>query len=107
MAHRVSPQAEADLDDIWVYVAKEGGSMPATCLKGTSPVDSPVQSEAAMVVARTRFRGGVAVDVQVRERTHLALRRYRTLAGYPAKPMAEAGFEPTPSKLNGSRILAQ
>jgi len=23
MAHRVSPQAEADLDDIWYYVAKE------------------------------------------------------------------------------------
>lgn len=27
MAHRVSPQAVADLDDIWYYVAKESGSI--------------------------------------------------------------------------------
>lgn len=27
MAHRVAPQAEADLDDIWLYVAKESASM--------------------------------------------------------------------------------
>ena len=27
MAHRVGPQAETDLDDIWLYVAKESGSM--------------------------------------------------------------------------------
>lgn len=27
MAHRLSPQAEAELDDIWHYVAKESGSM--------------------------------------------------------------------------------
>jgi toxin ParE1/3/4 len=27
MAHRVAPQAEADLDDIWLYVAKESGNM--------------------------------------------------------------------------------
>jgi toxin ParE1/3/4 len=27
MAHGVAPQAEADLDDIWLYVAKESGSM--------------------------------------------------------------------------------
>jgi toxin ParE1/3/4 len=27
MAHRVTPQAEADLDGIWYYVAKESGSM--------------------------------------------------------------------------------
>jgi toxin ParE1/3/4 len=27
MPHRVAPQAEADLDDIWLYVAKESGSM--------------------------------------------------------------------------------
>ena len=26
MAHRVAPQAEADLEDIWLYVAKESGS---------------------------------------------------------------------------------
>jgi plasmid stabilization system protein ParE len=26
MAHRVAPRAEADLDDIWLYVAKESGS---------------------------------------------------------------------------------
>ena len=25
MAHRVAPQAEADLDDIWLYTAKESG----------------------------------------------------------------------------------
>jgi len=25
MAHRVAPQAAADLDDIWFYVAKESG----------------------------------------------------------------------------------
>lgn len=29
MAHRISPRAEADLDDIWLYVAKESGSMEA------------------------------------------------------------------------------
>jgi toxin ParE1/3/4 len=27
MAHRVSARAEADLDDIWYYVAKESGSI--------------------------------------------------------------------------------
>jgi toxin ParE1/3/4 len=27
MAHRVAPQAEAELDDIWYYVAKESGSV--------------------------------------------------------------------------------
>jgi toxin ParE1/3/4 len=27
MAHRIAPRAEADLDDIWLYVAKESASM--------------------------------------------------------------------------------
>ncbi len=27
MAHQVSPQAEADLDGIWLYIAKDRGSM--------------------------------------------------------------------------------
>jgi plasmid stabilization system protein ParE len=27
MAHRIAARAEADLDDIWLYVAKESGSM--------------------------------------------------------------------------------
>jgi hypothetical protein len=27
MAHRVAPQATADLHDIWYYVAKESGSV--------------------------------------------------------------------------------
>ena len=27
MAHCVAPQAETDLDDIWLYVARESGSM--------------------------------------------------------------------------------
>jgi toxin ParE1/3/4 len=27
MNHRIAPQAEADLDDIWLYVARESGSM--------------------------------------------------------------------------------
>lgn len=27
MAHRVAPTAERDLDDIWLYVAKESGSI--------------------------------------------------------------------------------
>jgi toxin ParE1/3/4 len=27
MAHRVAPQAEADLDDTWLYVAQKSGSM--------------------------------------------------------------------------------
>jgi toxin ParE1/3/4 len=27
MAHRVAPRAEADLDDIWLQVAKQSGSM--------------------------------------------------------------------------------
>lgn len=29
MAHRVAPRAEADLDEIWLYVAKESASMDA------------------------------------------------------------------------------
>jgi plasmid stabilization system protein ParE len=29
MAHRVAPRAEADLDDLWVHVAKESGSPDA------------------------------------------------------------------------------
>ena len=27
MAHRLAPQADIDLDDIWLYVAKESGSL--------------------------------------------------------------------------------
>jgi toxin ParE1/3/4 len=27
MPHRIAPRAEADLDDIWLYVAKESGSI--------------------------------------------------------------------------------
>jgi toxin ParE1/3/4 len=27
MAHRLSPTAEAELDDIWYYIAKESGSL--------------------------------------------------------------------------------
>jgi toxin ParE1/3/4 len=27
MAHRIAPRAEADLDEIWIYVARECGSM--------------------------------------------------------------------------------
>jgi toxin ParE1/3/4 len=27
MAHRIAPRAEADLDDIWLYTAKESGSV--------------------------------------------------------------------------------
>ena len=27
MAHRVAPRAQADLDDIWLYVAHESGSI--------------------------------------------------------------------------------
>jgi plasmid stabilization system protein ParE len=27
MAHRLAPHAERDLDDIWLYVAKESGSI--------------------------------------------------------------------------------
>jgi toxin ParE1/3/4 len=27
MAHRIAPQAEAELDDIWYYIAKESGSI--------------------------------------------------------------------------------
>jgi toxin ParE1/3/4 len=27
MAHRIAPRAEADLDDIWVHVARESGSL--------------------------------------------------------------------------------
>lgn len=36
MAHRVAPQAEVDLDSIWIYVAKGSGSMEiATRLVGS------------------------------------------------------------------------
>ena len=27
MAHRIAPEAEAELDDIWYYIAKESGSI--------------------------------------------------------------------------------
>lgn len=27
MAHRIAPRAESDLDDIWLYVARDSGSM--------------------------------------------------------------------------------
>jgi plasmid stabilization system protein ParE len=27
MAHRVAPRADADLDDIWLYVANDSGSL--------------------------------------------------------------------------------
>jgi hypothetical protein len=27
MAHRIAPRVEIDLDDIWLYVAKESGSI--------------------------------------------------------------------------------
>ncbi len=27
MAHRVAPRGEADIDDIWLYIAKESGSI--------------------------------------------------------------------------------
>jgi plasmid stabilization system protein ParE len=27
MAHLIAPRAEADLDDIWFYVARESGSL--------------------------------------------------------------------------------
>jgi len=27
MAHQIAPQAEADLDEIWLYVAKQSGSL--------------------------------------------------------------------------------
>jgi len=27
MAHRLAPEAEADLDDTWYYIAKESGSI--------------------------------------------------------------------------------
>jgi plasmid stabilization system protein ParE len=27
MAHRLAPHAERDLDDIWLYIAKESGSI--------------------------------------------------------------------------------
>jgi hypothetical protein len=27
VAHRVAPEAEAELDDIWFYIAKESGSI--------------------------------------------------------------------------------
>jgi len=30
MAHRVAREAEAELDDIWYYIAKEGGSIKIT-----------------------------------------------------------------------------
>jgi plasmid stabilization system protein ParE len=29
MAHRIAPRAETDLDDIWLYVARESASMDA------------------------------------------------------------------------------
>jgi plasmid stabilization system protein ParE len=31
MAHRLAPSAEADLDDIWLYAARDGRSMDVVC----------------------------------------------------------------------------
>ena len=39
MAHLVAPRAEADLNDIWLYVAKESGSMEVATLLVDSITD--------------------------------------------------------------------
>jgi hypothetical protein len=41
MAHRVAPRAEADLDDIWLYVAKESGSMDSFFSPPSPTSDAP------------------------------------------------------------------
>ncbi len=35
MSHRVSPEAEAELDGIWYYIAKESGSMDVAAVLWT------------------------------------------------------------------------
>ena len=50
MAHRVAPRAEADLDDIWLYVSKDSGSMDVA----TRLIDSITANPAAMVIAGSR-----------------------------------------------------
>jgi toxin ParE1/3/4 len=53
MAHRVAPRAEADLDDIWLYVAKESGSMEVA----TQLIDSI--TDRFLFLARFPFAGRV------------------------------------------------
>ena len=47
MAHRVTPEAEAELDDIWYYIAKESGSIEIA--------DRVVDSVTDRFVLLTRF----------------------------------------------------
>ena len=47
MAHRIAPEAEAELDDIWFYIAKESGSIEIA--------DRVVDSVTDRFVLLTRF----------------------------------------------------
>jgi hypothetical protein len=60
MAHRVAPQAEAELDNIWYYVAKESGT--SRLLTG-SLIRSPIDSIFLPVI---RTSDGIATRIYVR-----------------------------------------
>ena len=47
MAHRIAPEAEAELDDVWFYIAKESGSIEIA--------DRVVDSVTDRFVLLTRF----------------------------------------------------
>ena len=55
MAHRVAPGAEADLDSIWYYVAKENGSVEIA--------DRLVDSIAEIFLPATRTLDATAMKI--------------------------------------------
>jgi plasmid stabilization system protein ParE len=56
MGHRIAPRVETDLDDIWVYVAQDSGSMDAA----TRLIDS--------ITNRFHFLAGFPYAGRVRDR---------------------------------------
>jgi plasmid stabilization system protein ParE len=63
MAHRVSEQAAADLDDIWYYFAKEGGSLEIASRLIDAVINSFFLLARQPYLGRSRdddFGGGIA-----------------------------------------------
>jgi plasmid stabilization system protein ParE len=54
MAHRVSEQAAADLDDFWYYIAKEGGSLEIASRLNDSVTDTFVLLARQPYLGRSR-----------------------------------------------------
>lgn len=87
MAHRVSPRVEADLDDIWLYIAGESGSMDvATRL--IDSISDRLHFLAVLGQARRRskmFRVGLYARVSTNDQQTIPL-QIRALREYAARP---------------------